>query len=104
MPSFGKTSKNKLAQAHPLLQEVFEAVVKEYDCSIIEGRRDKETQDRYYAEGKSKLKYPESKHNHSPSLAVDAVPYPIDWNDTKRFYYFAGLVIATAKSRSFLWP
>jgi len=25
-----------------------------------------------------------------PSDAVDVAPYPIDWNDKERFYYFAG--------------
>jgi len=30
-------------------------------------------------------------------MAVDAVPYPIDWEDTKRMIFFAGFVICTAK-------
>jgi hypothetical protein len=30
-------------------------------------------------------------------MAVDVAPYPIDWEDTKRFYHFAGFVQATAK-------
>jgi len=31
-------------------------------------------------------------HNHHPSLAVDVAPYPIDWENTNRFFYLAGLV------------
>ena len=31
-----------------------------------------------------------------PSNAVDVVPYPVDWNDRERFFYFAGLVLAMA--------
>jgi len=36
------------------------------------------------------LKYPTSKHNTYPSLAVDVMPYPIDWRDLYRIYYFVG--------------
>ena len=40
----------------------------------------------------SKLKFPESKHNQMPSMAADVVLYPIDWDDTQRFYMFVGIV------------
>jgi len=36
------------------------------------------------------------KHGATPSRAVDVVPYPIDWNDTKRFHVMAGLVLGIA--------
>jgi peptidoglycan L-alanyl-D-glutamate endopeptidase CwlK len=29
-------------------------------------------------------------------MAVDVIPFPVDWNDTKQMYYFAGYVKATA--------
>jgi len=98
MPKLGKRSKKNLSECHPLLQELFEEVIKHYDCSIIEGHRPQEEQDKAYHAGKSKLKFPQSKHNKTPSLAVDAVPYPIDWNDSKRFYFFSGLVQGIADS------
>ena len=44
----------------------------------------------------SKLKYPDSKHNKKPSMAVDAVSYPIEWDDIEQHYYFAGYVKAVA--------
>jgi peptidoglycan L-alanyl-D-glutamate endopeptidase CwlK len=97
MGTFGATSKKHLSEAHPLLQELFEEVIKHYDCAIIEGFRSEDEQNKAFFAGKSKLKFPNSKHNKNPSLAVDAVPYPIDWNDNKRFYYFGGFVMATAK-------
>ncbi len=28
---------------------------------------------------------------------MDVAPYPIDWNDTKRFYMFVGYVLRTAQ-------
>ncbi len=47
------------------------------DHSILEGYRDKETQDRYYEQRPriTTLKWPHSAHNHNPSYAVDVVPY-----------------------------
>lgn len=62
------------------------------DCSVLEGHRDEDRQDTLYSQGLSKVQYPNSKHNSSPSRAVDVAPYPIDWNDTARFCYFAGVV------------
>lgn len=96
MPTFGKTSLTNLEQAHPDLQRLFKEVVKNYDCSVICGHRTKADQDKAYKEGKSKLKFPLSKHNSLPSKAVDVVPFPIDWRDTNRFYHFAGYVLSTA--------
>ncbi len=46
--------------------------------------------------GLSKLKYPESKHNKLPSEAVDVVPYPIDWKNTPRMRFFAGVILGIA--------
>ena len=92
MPNFGTRSQNNLSEAHPDLQKVFNEVIKHFDCAVIEGHRGQEEQDKAFHSGKSKLKFPESKHNQSPSLAVDVVPWPVDWNDEKRFYYFAGFV------------
>lgn len=48
-------------------------------------------------EGKSKAKWPRSKHNTIPSKAVDVMPYPIDWNDLERLSKFSELVKKTAK-------
>ena len=96
MPSFGKSSQDKLATCDPRLQKVFNEVIKYFDCTVIEGHRGEEAQNKAFAEGKSKLKYPQSKHNKIPSLAADVLPYPIDWNDTNRMRYFAGFVVGIA--------
>lgn len=98
MPSFGKSSKSRLATCHPKLQELFNEVVKNYDCSILQGTRTKEEQDEFFSTGRSKVQYPNSKHNKTPSMAVDVAPYPIDWNNTNRFYHFAGYVNGVADS------
>jgi peptidoglycan L-alanyl-D-glutamate endopeptidase CwlK len=96
MPSFGARSKQNLSSAHPDLQRLFNEVIKHIDCTVLEGHRDKEAQDKAFHEGKSQTKWPNSKHNSKPSMAVDVAPYPINWNDRERFYYFAGFVKATA--------
>jgi hypothetical protein len=49
-------------------------------------------------DGLSRLQYPNGKHNVTPSLAADVAPYPIDWEDYERFYWFGGYVIGAADS------
>ncbi len=92
MPKFSGSSELKLSTCHEDLQELFRQVIKHYDCTIICGNRSQVDQDRAFVEGKSKVKWPNSKHNSMPSMAVDVVPYPIDWDDRERFYHFAGYV------------
>jgi peptidoglycan L-alanyl-D-glutamate endopeptidase CwlK len=99
MPRFSRKSKKRLDTCHPKLQELFNEVVKHFDCTIIEGSRGKERQDKAYADGKSKVKYPNGKHNQFPSVAVDVAPYPIDWSDRDRFHYFGGFVLGVAKQK-----
>lgn len=98
MNEFSKQSWARLETCHPDLQLLFQEVVKHYDCSILEGWRSEEDQNNAVHEGKSKTPWPESKHNTIPSSAVDVAPYPIQWNNLKRFYHFAGFVLATAKA------
>lgn len=94
MPRFGSSSRKQLDSVHALLQTLFNEVVKVYDCSILVGHRGKDDQNRAFEDRpqRSKLPWPEGNHNASPSLAVDVAPYPIDWDNTKRFYHFAGYV------------
>ena len=75
----------------------FSEVVKHYDCSILCGHRNSAGQTQVYNDGLSKLRWARSKHNSYPSKAVDVVPYPVDWKDTKRFYHFIGFVLGTAQ-------
>ena len=99
MPRFGTSSKKQLATCDARLQSLFMVVVKEYDCTIIQGHRGEEAQMRAYLARpqRSKIPWPKGKHNQSPSIAVDAAPYPIDWQNTKRFYHFAGYVQGIAQ-------
>lgn len=97
MPSFGKKSLEKLNELDPRLQEVLKEAIKIIDFTIVCGYRNEEDQKKAVAEGKSKVNFPNSKHNTSPSMAVDVAPYKpgvgIDWNDSKSFYYLAGIIM-----------
>ena len=54
MPKFSKRSLDNLATADIRLQNLFNEVIKFYDCTVICGHRGKEDQDRAYREKKSK--------------------------------------------------
>jgi peptidoglycan LD-endopeptidase CwlK len=98
MNTFSEISKQRLKTCHIDLQLLFAHVIQGYDCTIVSGHRDKEEQDKAYDEGKSKLKYPQSKHNRIPSWAVDAAPYEpggIDWSKSQMLF-FAGYVKGVA--------
>ena len=96
MPAFSTRSQERLTTCHQDLQAVFTEVVKGFDCSVLCGYRGGAEQTQAYEQGKSQLQFPESKHNQSPSMAVDVAPYPINWDDRARFYLFAGYVLGTA--------
>ena len=96
MPRFGKRSKERLATCEKDLQMVFNEVIKYVDCSILEGHRSKDRQNSLYEDGKTKVRYPNGRHNASPSRAVDVTPYPVDWADRERQTLFAGFVLGVA--------
>jgi len=98
MPSFGKKSQERLAELDPRLQRILTAVIQHTDFTILCGHRPKVEQDAAVAAGNSKLPWPLSKHNQKPSLAVDVAPWPVDWQDTKRFAYLAGAIMQEAQS------
>jgi peptidoglycan L-alanyl-D-glutamate endopeptidase CwlK len=106
MPQFGQQSVRNLYECEQPLIDLFEEVVKHYDCSIIEGARSQEEQNKLFHGGKSKVQWPNSKHNVTESQpmsqAVDVIPYPAVlngksiWEDLSRFYYFIGFVTGVA--------
>jgi len=96
MPSFGTASRAKLDTCDDKLQAICELVIEHYDFSVLEGNRSNERQEELFRQGKSKLRAGKSKHNQSPSKAIDVSPYPIDWNNSHRFYLLAGLMFQAA--------
>jgi len=98
MPRFSAQSEERLATCDERLQRVMREVVKHFDCTVLEGHRGQAAQDEAFRTGRSKKQWPNGEHNKQPSMAVDVAPYPINWKDEKRFYYFAGYVMAVALS------
>jgi len=94
MPKYSQRSLARLKECDDRLVTLFMNVIKKYDCSILVGHRSEADQNEAYDQRRSKVQWPDSKHNKKPSLAVDAVRYErgIDWDDTKGHYHFAGYV------------
>jgi len=98
MPKFSKRSQQILDTCHPDLVYLMRYSIQDGpDFSIISGQRGRAEQNTLFDEGKSKLRYPKSKHNHLPtSLAVDVAPYPIDWKNDYRFMVLGGWILHCA--------
>ena len=93
---FSKKSLDALSTCDIKLQKIFREVINHRDCTVLEGFRNQEKQDKAFKEGKSKVKWPNGKHNKTPSQAVDVVPYPINWDDKQGFTEFGNFVMGVA--------
>ena len=101
--NFGSSSRENLGTADPVIQKIMRDALATgiMDFSITEGHRPQAQQNRYYDLGKSKVKWPDGKHNEMPSEAVDAVPYingGISWNKL-HCCVLAGIILACAAKR-----
>ena len=100
----------------PALRDVFLEAISYADITILEGARPKELQDKYFDEGKTTKRWPDSNHNiitpeearelgilpRPLSRAVDCAPYrwsprsvqprAIDWKNERQWFYMAGLL------------
>jgi peptidoglycan L-alanyl-D-glutamate endopeptidase CwlK len=103
---FGKTSQARLEKTPPRSQLVFRAALAQglMDISIIQGVRTREEQDRFYEQGRSKVQWPDGKHNikdpGEKAKAVDAGPYingKITY-DHRHCCYLSGLVQGIGRS------
>ena len=95
MPKFGKRSRGNMKGVDAKLQNIFNEVVKDFDCTVTEGLRSQERQNELVAQGKSKTKF----GKHVLAKAMDVYPYPVDFKDRDRFHYFGGYVKGIAKSQ-----
>lgn len=93
-----KTSKERLGTVDSRLQEIVQIAQKRWKINVIEGHRSLKRQKQLYRAGKTKIDGEErlSKHNHTPSLAVDLAPKPVDWQDLDRFRRFGEYVLGVA--------
>lgn len=93
MPHFSKESERRLYTCHKDLIVLGQEGIKLYDFVVLEGHRDKHKQNSLFRSGHSQLTWPDSKHNSSPSMAIDLAPYPIDWTDMARWHWFASGIL-----------
>lgn len=105
MPKFSQSSIDKLTNLDTSLRSVLEEAIKHVDFTVLCTYRDELEQAKAFVSGKSKVKWPNSKHNKIPSDAVDIAPFPIDWNNLNRFEHLAGFIkgIAAARGIKIRW-
>ncbi|MBU1078454.1 MAG: M15 family metallopeptidase [Spirochaetes bacterium] len=96
MAKFSKRSKEILKDADVRLQQICLDVIDNYDFAVVCSYRNKEDQDKAYRMGYSKLKYPDSLHNHKPSMAIDIIPYPSRYDNEEEFYKLATWIFKSA--------
>lgn len=102
MNAYSKRSASNLEECEFELQDIFTDALFIIDHSITCGRRDEANQNYRYSIGESTKKWPDGKHNFEApafSRAVDAHPYPIDYENINRYHFFAGVVFAIAHER-----
>ena len=96
---WGRGSQRELATVDPQLVELCDRVLQLRDITIIQGHRTKDEQDRFFAEGTSKVEWPNSKHNKYPSQAVDVQPSPYNEETLREdLSYIAGLFVGIGES------
>lgn len=122
---FGRASRARLDTVHPTLRTFALELSKRIDAGALGpyvldisvpkdgGWRGEEAQEDAFKRGASKLHWPDSKHNHTEngqplSLAVDLVPYPIEWSDDRQELMLRGFALALAhemglKLRTIAW-
>ncbi len=101
MPAFGAASLAQLQTCDPRLQRILRRAILIVDFKILEGHRGEAAQNKAFAEGKSKLRWPHGNHNAFPSRAVDIAPLStdtsrgaLDWEDLVAFGRLMGIVQA----------
>lgn len=76
--AWGRRSLDRLGTVHPTLRCLFERVILRadlpHDLTVLCGYRTQAEQAAAVASGASRLAWPKSKHNKSPSEAVDVAP------------------------------
>lgn len=102
MNRYSATSWDRLLTCHHDWKIICLELIKYIDHSIFCGYRGEIEQNRAVASGNSELRWPLSKHNQYPSMAIDMGPYfkelkNTDWEDALAFAAFAGAVLTIAK-------
>ena len=93
--TLGTRSLQNLSGVHPDLVAVVKLAITitEQDFTVIEGIRNINRQRELYKAGKSTT----MNSRHITGHAVDMVPWPVDWNDLKRFEVMSEAMKAAAE-------
>lgn len=111
MPHFSLKSAAYLQSCHPEIINICQRAILYFDFSVLCGVRNKEEQDKLKEAGKSKVYWPNSNHNVDPrnpksisfpdcSVAVDIVPYPLDWHNQQSFFWLSQVIKQCAREQS----
>jgi len=98
---------DKLKGVHPDMVKVVERAIQltKQDFMVLEGVRTPERQKELFAQGRTKpgpkvtwtLTSNHFKQKDGYGHAVDLVPFPVDWNDLKKFDAMSQAMFAAAK-------
>jgi len=97
MPKFSNKSESELVTCDDRIIVIMRTAIQFFDFAVLKGWRGEAEQNKAYADGNSKLKYPESKHNKQPSLGIDIAPSPLNYKHANDFIYLAGMIMGIAK-------
>ena len=103
--SLSKDDEKQLSEVDTDLADLVREAEKIVPLTVLEGHRGEAAQQKAFAEKKSKLQWPNGKHNKLPSLAVDLAPTyyekgtKIDWNDVIAFGRIMGVMQCLAFQR-----
>ena len=103
MFKFGASSQHRKRTCHQDLQRVLNLALSwgVIDFCVLDGHRGEARQMEYFnaRPQRSKLPWPEGRHNRFPSDAVDVAPWvggAIPWDDERHWYVLAGVIMAAA--------
>ena len=97
MPKFSPESFSHLSTCHTDLQAIFFDVIRTVDCHVIEGYRSEEIKENGVTFTHKDLHILNGKHHQHPAMAVDVIPYPVDFDNIERLYWFSGYVMGIAQ-------
>lgn len=100
----GTTSETRLSTCHVKLQILIREVSRrlslrlrqKIDLTVVCGHRGEAEQNQAWRDGNSEKRWPDSRHNQTPSTAVDVAPYPLDWSNAELFMLLIGYIMAVA--------
>lgn len=92
MYKFGHQSLRRLQGVDSRLRALAFKILELHDCTVIYGLRTRAEQKRLFDAKLSKT----LNSKHLVGKAIDIAPYPLDWDNQKRFYFFAGMILSAA--------